>query len=207
MLRRRVTLFTALVSLVTAAEALAASGPPPFISGEPVPVIVTNPSTAPASTTVTNPATAPALTSSVDDPGRIPYQARGQIGVLADCADGNNTCFFTFPVVPTGHRLVVQHVSGDISFGTQPNHVRVILELNQAGATFVSFLAPVEKGLGTEAASAFDQSVLYYVDAGKQPAVAVLLNGGTLEFENQQAMTLTGYLIDCTASLCAPIAP
>ena len=66
--------------------------------------------------TVTNPARAPALTSSVDDPGRIAYQSH--VELLA--CNNNPNCTATFPNVPAGHRLVVQHVSGQANFVNSP---------------------------------------------------------------------------------------
>src|SRR5215469_4263032 len=118
----------------------------PFISGEPTPVIVTNPSTSPASTTVTNPATAPALTSSVDDPGRIPYQARLSSN---DCVS-NGGCIITPPAVPAGKRLVIQHAALET----------FVALTTRTGATFVELffaLTPV----GTEQLlSAFQVPIL-----------------------------------------------
>jgi hypothetical protein len=69
------------------------------------PVEVTNPTTEPVPTTVLNPSTQPALTRSVDDPGRIAYQAEGFNGACQP------ECIITFATVPMGHRLVIQHVN------------------------------------------------------------------------------------------------
>src|SRR5437899_2414856 len=79
------------------------------------PVTVVNPE---VPVTVVNPATSPALTSSVDDPGRIAYQS--------DVPTGSG--FVLFPVVPPGHRLVIQHVSGFAIYGGAPT--RVVVDLS-----------------------------------------------------------------------------
>src|SRR5260370_5648446 len=85
-----------------------------------VPVTVDNPATNPVPTSVVNPATSPALSSSVDDPGRIAYQS-----VKAQDCFSTSGCAFSFPVVPPGHRLVIQHVSGELDFNGAPGRVSV----------------------------------------------------------------------------------
>src|SRR5262245_33852459 len=47
--------------------------------------------------------TNPALTSSVDDPGRIPYQ----VFTFIQCS--GNICLQNLPAAPAGKRLVIQH--------------------------------------------------------------------------------------------------
>lgn len=204
-MRHRVTLFTALVSLVIAAEALAASGPPPFISGEPVPVIVTNPSTAPASTIVTNPATAPALTSSIDDPGRIAYQSTQSVVVPFNfCGDVDKfTCFLQFPAVPANHRLVVQNISGEFTYSGPPKSIRATLTHGGSGFQngIVAFLAPS----AVDGQSLFSQPALLYIDAGEIPVISFFVNGATLD-ATTQTVTLTGYMLDCTVNQCASVA-
>jgi len=89
------------------------------------PVTVVNPE---VPVTVVNPATSPALTSSVDDPGRIAYQTVQE----PQCT--LNSCDFVFPDVPTGHRLVIQHVSGDLFLAGTPSAMQVRL----AGTGFLN---------------------------------------------------------------------
>jgi hypothetical protein len=131
------------------------------------PVTVTNPAASPVPTTVVNRATGPALTSSADDPGRIAYQSTNS----TTCGAG--TCGFSFPVVPAGHRLVIQHVSGELIFsgGTPTGVVATLFGRADNSPTF--FSAPsISPPPGTPPRSAFDNSVLYYVDAGETPVVA-----------------------------------
>ena len=207
MLRHHVTLFTAVVSLVIAAEALAASGPPAIVSGQPVPVIVTNPSTAPASTTVDNPATEPALTSSVDDPGRIPYQARLSSN---DCVSAGG-CIITPPPVPSGKRLVIQHAALETFIAQTTRQGATFVELSFALAPagtnqlLSAFQVPI---LGPDLANglfrvAGDQAVQFYVDGGQSFLVQPDTNG---TFQGAPIISLTGYLLDCTVSSCAAIA-
>jgi hypothetical protein len=208
MLRHRVTLFVALASLVIADEALGASGPPPFVTGQPTPVIVTNPSTSPASTTVTNPATAPALTSSVDDPGRIPYQARLSSN---DCVS-NGGCIITPPAVPSGKRLVIQHAALEtfvaLTTRTGATFVELFFALAPVGTEQLlsAFQVPI---LGPDVAAglfrvAGDQAVQFYVDGGKSFVVQPVTNG---TFQGAPIINLTGYLLDCTVSSCTAMAP
>jgi hypothetical protein len=97
---------------------------------------------------VANTAAAPALTSSIDDPGRIPYQST----VFQTCTGAN--CTFTFGALPTGHRLVIQHVSGILGFSGSGTQISVILRAG--GPDAVSFLASY---FGPRTEAEFDQSV------------------------------------------------
>jgi hypothetical protein len=162
-------------------------------------VNVVNPATSPVPTTVLNPATMPALTSSVDDPGRSAYAT----SVL--CApEGNLFCLFEFPVVPPGHRLVVQHVSGFLVVNSNPGVVEADLVGGRGGS---SFLVPFSSANAFGAVFAsFDQSVLSYHDAGSVPKVFVRVGSG-FDGTIEQVVNLAGYLLDCTVSPCAPIAP
>jgi hypothetical protein len=170
-----------------------ASGPPPFVTGQPVQVIVTNPTTAPAPTIVTNPATMPALTSSVDDPGRNPYQ------VSADKNCGGLGCNIDFPAVPDGHRLVVQQVSCSGSYqGANPPYVAVSVEKNAVPTVRSSFFAPYSGGQ-----ILFRQPLTYYLNEKVTLDIGFYL-GGTATIGQTQC-SLTGYLVDCTANLCSPI--
>jgi hypothetical protein len=200
--RYGVAMFAALASLaVVAAPAQKALGDKP---STPVSVI--------------NPSTAPALTSSIDNPGRIAYQSEATVTCTT-----SSSCQFSFPAVPQGHHLVVQHVSGSLSFSITPDTIEVVLSGTAAGTTNSTgasqFFAPSVDNL-----SLFDQPVLYYIDGGISPVVSVIpvvpgsggcgsqtCGAGTGKVvvtftTNPQSVTLTGYLLDCTASPCAAIA-
>jgi hypothetical protein len=127
----------------------------------------------------------------VDDPGRIPYQSFQQV-------TAGPTLEFDFPAVPAGHRLVIQHVSGNVNFQSIPNNqVEVLVEVT-GGAS--SFFVPFSKTLAR-----FDQPVQLYVDAGEGLTVVVLADLGITATEHG-FINLTGYLLDCTATPCAKIA-
>src|SRR5260370_15220841 len=67
---------------------------------------------------VMNTSAAPALNSRIDDPGRIPYISPFSNG----CS--TTTCNYTFPPVPAGPRVLIQHVSSDLQFTAAPGIFR-----------------------------------------------------------------------------------
>jgi hypothetical protein len=142
---------------------------------------------------ISNTATNPALTSRIDDPGRIPYQST----VNQTCTGAN--CTFTFGAVPTGHRLVIQHVSGILGFSGSGTQISVILRAG--GNDAVSFLASY---FGPRTEAEFDQSVQFYVEATQAPVVNVFTPAANFAF--LQTLTLIGYELNCTAAPCAAIA-
>jgi hypothetical protein len=156
-------------------------------------VNVVNPATSPVPTIVLNPATMPALTSSVDNPGRIPYQAT----INNACVGSTGSCNIGFPFPSGNHRLVIQHVSGFGLFASTPNSVQVFLHINPAVSPSF-FFAPFNGGI-----TLFDQPVLAYSDGPDGPSVEVF-GGPTI---TTFTVSLTGYSIDCLVSNCAPIAP
>jgi hypothetical protein len=68
-----------------------------------------------------------------------------------------------------------------------------LIDLSQFFAPFVG------------AESMFDQEVQVYFDGGATPIVRAVITGQT--FNGTPEFTLSGYLLDCTAAPCAPIAP
>ena len=126
----------------------------------------------------------------VDDPGRIAYESEQSIGAGQD--------FVFFPKVPAGHRLVIQHVSAELHFQSAVSgQVQVLVSSGQASS---NFLAPFSQTL-----AGFDQLVQLYADAGATPAVQFVADFGLTQVSNG-FLTLTGYLLDCTAAPCATIA-
>jgi hypothetical protein len=149
---------------------------------------------------VVNPNTSPVQTSSVNvtDPGRIAYQS--QVDNSAICS--GLSCAFTFPNVPAGHRVVVQHITGIISYNNIPAVIRVT---GLYGTTLVAaFYAPIQSA---DLFSQFDQPALFYIDSSQQAFFAITLDGGPMFSQGlPQTLTLTGYELDCTVAACAPIA-
>jgi hypothetical protein len=119
--------------------------------------------------TVANPPTNPAHTSSVDDPGRIPYQFFKN---LQPCS--GSVCQVTTPPVPVGKRLVVLHVSAFGALTSPGNFVEVVVSIN---STMVSTFAPPVLGNPGAQGFAFDQAILGYADAGSAVTVFISANG------------------------------
>jgi len=159
----------------------------------PVPVIVTNPSTGPAATIITNSATMPALTSSIDDPGRNPFQ----VATSKSCGGGLG-CNIDFPPVPVGHRLVVQQVSCSTTYTGSPPYVAVSVEENVSPFVRSSFFAPFSGGVVL-----FTQHLTYYLNENATLDVGISL-GGTATIGPTQC-SLTGYLVNCGANQCSAI--
>jgi hypothetical protein len=80
---------------------------------------------------VVNSAAHPALTSGIDDPGRILYQSTDN----PTCTGAN--CTFNFGAIPTGHRLVIQHVSGRLGFSGSGTQVSVSVSAGGARVRFI----------------------------------------------------------------------
>jgi len=112
-----------------------------------------------------------------------------------------SNCGFTFPAVPTGHRVVVQHIGGTDGFLGQATFVQATVYFSthpvaqKIEAFFPSFMGNSSYG--------FDQPVLIYVDSGLSLEVVVHTDAS---FDAKGIMTLTGYELDCAVAACAPIA-
>ena len=147
-----------------------------------------------------NTAATPGLVSNIDNPGRIPYQSIANM--TGKCPLGGNTCFWEFGNPPAGHRIVIQHVSGLIGFGTAPSEVEVLLN-NGSGFPLSAFFAPFKTF------SAFDQPVQAYFDPAEIIEVQIGLVGGAFPDPADsisEVVTLTGYELDCNAAPCPTIA-
>jgi hypothetical protein len=186
-----------LLLLAAPIERAFAVGPPSM------PITVTNPTTSPVPTTVVNPSTSPALTSSVDNPGRVAYQSTQTL----DCTTSNGCGLLGFSVVPSGHRLVIQHASGLALITGTPSSALVELgtaspQSHDLTTILSSFFAPFAGG-----SISFNQPVLIYIDSGSdRPGMSFSLTPGTAQFTSTIIITLTGYLLDCTNIHCATIA-
>jgi hypothetical protein len=143
---------------------------------------------------VMNTTSGPAIASLIDEPGRTPYQAR----IVQQPASNTTSISFTFGAVPANHRLVVQHVSGNLTVTAGSPAASIGLAVLGFVPTSL-FFTPTLGGLNN-----FDQPVLVYFDGGQQPSVTAF--GPTFVGSSSEIMTLTGYLIDCSAAPCAAIA-
>lgn len=144
---------------------------------------------------VVNTVSNPALISNTDGPGRIPYQS-STFCVSTGPVNGGFGCIFTYPVVPTGHRVVIQHISGSLEFFGPPAEVHIIVGSPMLGA----FFPPISGDYVL-----FDQPVQYYFDEGVTPSVTVTVSSGGTP---SASLSLIGYELTCSAATpCAPIAP
>ena len=139
----------------------------------------------------------PALTAvvNIDDHGRIPFVS----GFSNSCS--GTLCSYTFPAVPAGHRVVIEHISGNLNFNAAPTVITMFV--NTATTSQIQFNVP-PGNVGN--ASFFDQPLLYYVDGGQSPVV--IFTSGFTNFNPAagQNLTLVGYELDCNAAPCAAIA-
>lgn len=157
-------------------------------------VTVKNTADNPVPVFVGNTAEVPALTSSVDEPGRNPYQ----VSTTKGCGGGLG-CNIDFPPVPTGKRLVVQQVSCSTTYTGQPSFVKVSVEENVTPFVRSSFFAPFAGGT-----ILFTQRLDYYLDATNTLDIGISLGGGTSTIGQTQC-SVTGHLLDCAANQCTAI--
>lgn len=170
--------------------------------GATTPVTVTNP------VTVGNAATNPALTSSVDDPGRIPYQARESLSCSGNSCQSGPT-----PAIPNGHRFVLRYITiSGLATTKQANFVVNIVEIEPkvkfGFATIVQISGATTKLSSTEFLASINQQALFYLENRTLIAEVRASENFTFDsFLTGPIVTYTGYLLDCTAAPCAPIAP
>jgi len=151
---------------------------------------------------IVNTSSSPALTSSLDDPGRHPYQATVSRPSCQATSGGEN-CGFLFPLIPLNRRLVVEHVSGIFSFTAVPT----ILYAGVGSPVAANFFPIPQATVAPPGAlTSFDQATKLYFDTTTLSPLVSLAFLGTANLQGG-SVTLTGYLLDCAAAPCAPIAP
>jgi hypothetical protein len=134
-----------------------------------------------------------ALTKNVDEPGRRPYQVEGSI--IPSTCSFNSVLYFCrvdFPVVPTGKRLVVEHVSTFVVVdGGSPDSLRFMTPLG--GTAF--WVQPIFTPRVNIAGHFFlDRPVVVYYEPGDTPQVLLQLTAPPIVAQ----FTVHGYLIDAT---------
>jgi hypothetical protein len=128
-------------------------------------------------------------TKSIDEPGRHPYQAFVSVAIAQNFLNGSAT----LPAVPTGHRLVIDYVSAEISdVVTDLERLQITLVTTSGGQGALSTL------LGTEALdqnirSSVSQQIRLYADAGTAPQLSVFRNGAPQAIH--VGVTVTGHLL------------
>jgi hypothetical protein len=108
-----------------------------------------------------------------------------------NCSPRGAACYYRFPPVPAGHRLMVQRVSGTLLFASAPNVVQVTVS------------GPPRSGVAFQARtmgriSVFEQSVGLEIDAASSPTVLIVAGDAVFEFapNPSQPVTLSGYLLE-----------
>jgi hypothetical protein len=147
-----------------------------------------------------NSSAAPGVVSSIDDPGRTAYQSTQ---LIFTCA--GSVCNFNFGTVPAGHRLVIQHAAATFNVGQNDNGLRLVLQVHQSDPIAGPIPISIQIfGNPVVTASYGSGPTQIYLDAGQPVLVDALINAGA--FTSGQRLTLIGYLLDCSANSCAPIA-
>jgi hypothetical protein len=146
-------------------------------------------------------ATTPLIAQDASAAEHIPYQS--VVNMTGKCTAQNPAvCSFYFGAIPRGHRLVVQEISGLVSFTTPPDSVSV--SINAAnGELLQGFMAPAVNYSET----GFIQPTLLYVDADKSFSVQITAPGPGqfVAAPTVQFVSVVGYLIDCYREECPEV--
>jgi len=124
-----------------------------------------------------------ALIKNVDEKGRIPYQQSG----ATSC--GTGLCDFSFPIVPAGKRLVVEHVSANIYVNTGGVNATFL----EGAGGFTVFSLP-GRAMATPQLIGVNEQVLAYYEAGQTPFYRVAFSVG--DANDSYSVAITGYLVD-----------
>jgi hypothetical protein len=141
---------------------------------------------------VSNPVTSPALTSRIDDHGRVPYANH------FNCS-GNSGCDAHSGPVPANHRLVIEHISADLS--ATNGSFGVCYALPSSSGIGPSFLVGPAQNAGIFTGLDFDQQVFVTVDQNQELTLSCLTSSAI-----SGTVKAFGYLLDCNAGPCAAIA-
>jgi hypothetical protein len=155
---------------------------------------------------VTNTTANPVINSRMDHPGRIPYQA--VVNTPISPSGTSSLCGFLLSTVPANHRLVVDNIGGFVPLSAA-SAVFVNLGCNACGEVrFNGTMVPSPPTGPTTTAVEFSLPVHLYFDPGEVPEVTVqVANLSTVAVLNGVPdVTVSGYLLDCAAAPCAPIA-
>jgi hypothetical protein len=138
----------------------------------------------------------PLVIVNADDPGRIPYQSSAN---LNSCLAA--FCSFVFNNPSPDHRLVVQHIVGSWT-NTVMGATLIVIAQDRNGAPR-SQSEQSGAWTGDVEEFFFDQPVQVYVDPGSFFTVFMSVTAGN---SLGGSVGVSGYLLDCVASPCAPIA-
>jgi hypothetical protein len=132
------------------------------------------------------------LTKNLDEKGRVPYQAA--VLVITSACSTNGILYFcdqTLPTVPTGKRLVLEHVSMFVALASGvPDMVRFLDPFTHGTRAYVQPTFTTR----SIAASHFllDRPVHVYYEPDQTPIMRIQTTGQPVSIE----LTAQGYLID-----------
>ena len=158
---------------------------------------------------VTNPVSAPVLTSSINEPGRIPYQAAVVATVATQCnaTHGNNiSCPMTISSAPPGKRLVIKSLEARVTTSetdTPPVGVQIAITAPDTWAVFGLMTNIVFPTIGRFSVATFDTTI--YLDPASSGSYTIAVNFTGPSAPLDAELRVTGYLLDCTAAPCNPI--
>lgn len=150
--------------------------------------------------TVANTSANPVPISNMEDPGRIAYE--GFQAGIGSSGCSSSQCTFAFGQVPPNHRLVIENISGE-TFSVSPG-VIAVRALNSSFIRLASF-SEIPPSVGRF--QAFNMPTHFYLDAGDSLTINVSTSG-SIDISNSgsQTITVSGYLLDCSARPCNAIA-
>ncbi len=144
--------------------------------------------------------TRPALVRDVDEPGRVPYQSAIFLSPNdSRCSGGAATAFscdVTFPGVPSGKRLVIQHASASQVVNSAFEAVATI----RADASGLRIEIPATGHVplaGGKINLVFTQTVHGYVEAGDTLRMVIGTAGAGIDNSSfGRIYFISGYLVD-----------
>ena len=159
--------------------------------------------TLPSGLTIANPETSPVFSSNVSEPARVAYQA--QQSTACTPTTYFMQCTANFTAIPTGKRLVVQNLSW---FGVgYPAATSALLVVGagqgQDRQSIFKFVPFTTYPYFSESVFSLDLNATFYADPGPLSVTIDLYSVTTLD--QNYAVSLAGYLVDCAIASCAPI--
>jgi hypothetical protein len=146
-----------------------------------------------------NPANSPGLVEDVGAPGRIAFQESVQLDFTAGDTHTANVI-----LVPAGKRLVIEFVSAGWVIPSGQTIVQLSVETIFQGHDAFHFFAPVMTGSSTIGDwAALSQETSLYADHLSNPGgdVAINVYRSDSTGSGNGALTVSGYLIDCSGSV------
>lgn len=127
-----------------------------------------------------------ALTQNVDEKGRNPYFQQESCSAIA------NSCNARFAAVPSGYRLVVEHLNMFVTSSTALDQVAIFGHGTIAENAHLTQQANDSSGF---MAFSENEPFLAYYEAGESPEVIFDAQSGATKFISAQ-VTLVGYLVN-----------